>query len=413
MSASMANPQTLSNGEAIEKRAVEWLMRRDTGRLNEVEEQELNSWLLQSSRHAVAYYRLEAAWAAADRLKVLGAASRRPAKPARKIADVRVMHYLAAAASVLLTFGFYLLGHRAFDGYRYSTPIGGVATLPLADGSWVTLNTDSVIRIGLTPTVRRVELERGEAFFSVAKDRSRPFIVIANDKSITAVGTEFAVRKDGVTTRVIVAEGRVRFATPASKATTPISAGEVGEAGRSGSIVVQDKSIAELEGSLSWRHGFVVFHDTPLAEVVADLNRYNSRKMQVRSPATAAIQICGAIRIDNIDGFMRLMKDEFEMEIGSTAESPPLPRNEAPPVEPVNVPPGDLVAALDDVAKHPRLQVLYRCEQLLGFQTMGASGYFTGPQALAKLTQGTLATLRTDPSGAVFVDGPRHVFGPY
>jgi transmembrane sensor len=405
----MASPQTLSNGKAIEERAAEWLMRRDTGRLNEVEEQELNVWLSQSSRHAVAYYRLEAAWAAADRLKLLDAASPRPANPARKIAAaIRVMPYLAAAASVLLTFGFYLLGHIAFDGYRYSTPIGGMATLPLADGSWVTLNTDSVIRIALTPTIRRVDLERGEAFFSVAKDQNRPFIVVVDDKSITAVGTEFAVRKDGVKTRVIVAEGRVHFATPASRIATPVSAGEVGEAGGSGSIVVQDKPLAEVEGSLSWRHGFVVFHEILLADVVAELNRYNAHKLSRWDLPTSAIQICGAIRTDNIDGFVRLMKDE----LGITTGSPTPAANEAP-AQLVNVAPGDLVVALDDVTKHPRLQVLYRCEQLRGFQTMGANGYFTGPQALAKITQGTPLTLRTDPSGAVFVVAPKHMLGPY
>jgi hypothetical protein len=104
------------------------------------------------------------------------------------------------------------------------------------------------------------------------------------------------------------------------------------------------------------------------------------------------------------------MKEEFQL--GSTAESPPLLTNE-PPAQSVDVPPGDLATALDNLVKRPRMQVLYRCEQLLGFQTSGARGYFTGPQALAKLTQGTPLTLRTDPSGAVFVVAPKHFLGPY
>jgi transmembrane sensor len=257
----MGNPRTLPNREAIEDRAAEWLILRDTDRFGQVEEQKLSAWLSQSPHHAVAYYRLEAAWAAANRLKVLSAGPSRSVAPARKRASARVVPYMAAAASVLLTFGIYSLSERAFHGYRYSTRIGGVATLPLADGSWVMLNTDSAIRIALTPAIRRVDLERGEAFFSVAKDRNRPFVVVANDKSVTAVGTEFAVRMDGATTRVIVAEGRVRFATAASKATTPIAAGEVAEARGGGSIVVQGKPLAEVEGSLSWLHGLVVFHD--------------------------------------------------------------------------------------------------------------------------------------------------------
>ena len=407
----MADPLALTNREAIEERAADWLIRRDSDRFGEAQERELRDWLSRSPHHSVAYYRLETAWAAADRLKVLGAGPSRQATPVRTRIRTRLVPYMAAAASVLLTLGlFHAFNDQAFHGYRYSTPIGGMTTLPMADGSWVTLNTDSAIRISLTPKIRRVSLDRGEAFFIVAKDRNRPFVVDANDKSVTAVGTEFAVRKDGATTRVTVAEGRVRFATIASKTATPIAAGEIAEVRGRDSIVVKAEPLSQVMGTLSWRQGLVVFHDTPLTEAVSDLNRYNAKKIRILDPSAAAIQICGAIRTDNVDGFIRLMKDDVEL---GTTETPMLVANE-PPVRSINVSAGDLAAALEEMVQGQRLQVLYRCEGLKGIQTAGASGYFTGPQALEKLIQGTQLTLRADSTGASFVAAPlKHFLGPY
>jgi len=81
---------------------------------------------------------------------------------------------LAAAAALLFAVGGSVYFAFAPNGERYTTPVGGIASVPMADGSNVTLNTDSQIRIALTDTERRVELGHGEAFFEVSKDPSRP-----------------------------------------------------------------------------------------------------------------------------------------------------------------------------------------------------------------------------------------------
>ncbi|MEJ1961315.1 MAG: FecR domain-containing protein [Gammaproteobacteria bacterium] len=67
----------------------------------------------------------------------------------------------------------------------------------MRDGSAITLNTDSQLRVALTEAERRVDLKQGEAFFEVAKDSTRPFVVEAGRKRVVAVGTKFSVRRDG------------------------------------------------------------------------------------------------------------------------------------------------------------------------------------------------------------------------
>src|SRR5262249_47175706 len=98
-----------------------------------------------------------------------------------------------------------------FNGGRYSTPVGGIDNVALADGSRMTLNTDTRIRVALTETERRIELDKGEGFFEVAKDPSRPFVVYAGNKRVVAVGTKFSVRRENDDVEVIVTEGRVRL----------------------------------------------------------------------------------------------------------------------------------------------------------------------------------------------------------
>src|SRR5258708_1366213 len=102
-------------------------------------------------------------------------------------------------AGTTLLFAVAIGAYLAFapNGERYATAVGGFALVPMPDGSKVTLNTDSQIRIALPDTERRVELSHGEAFFEVSKAPASPFVVRAGNKRIIAVGTKFSVRRDG------------------------------------------------------------------------------------------------------------------------------------------------------------------------------------------------------------------------
>jgi transmembrane sensor len=202
----------------IEQAAAAWLVRRDRDEWSDADEAMLREWLSASLAHRVAFVRLETAWVQTGRLKALAAGVTRtslsgasPAEPDARGAPPRRTPLTSIAAAVLITstVGALWLA-MAHPGASYRTAVGSIKAVPMKDGSTITLNTDSGIRVAISDTERRVDLEKGEAFFEVAKDLNRPFVVRVGDERVTAVGTKFSVRREADDVRVIVTEGRVR-----------------------------------------------------------------------------------------------------------------------------------------------------------------------------------------------------------
>lgn len=358
----------------IEERAAQWLAKRDSGEWGDSDEAAFNIWLEQSTLHVVAFVRLEAAWTEAKRLKALSAGVRLGTVPSpeewqltpffHKVASSDVttsapvsegsglsnheqerqsitpkpptlepllrgpqtptlapssVKRWGLAASLLVVIGASIGYYNwPFDS-TYRTPVGGIASVPMSDGSKVTLNTDSRIRLAVTETERRVELERGEAFFEVAKDPDRPFVVAAGGKRVIAVGTQFSVRRDRDDVRVFVAEGAVRVENETEPEAREgsnefklltLSAGSIACASDAG-VLLQESTVPEIESYLSWRTGHLIFRDTALADAVAEFNRYNTRKIVIEDPAVAAIRLSGKFRSTQFEAFVRLMEEGF------------------------------------------------------------------------------------------------------
>lgn len=327
----------MESNEQIEERAAAWLVKRDSGEWTDQDAAALTEWLDADTAHCVTFIRLEAAWEHAKRLKALGSGVSRGVVPppgrwrlsplfgrgpalsesreTRRAPPGRgVLAALAASVVLALCIGTYLL--ITPSGERYTTPLGVVATVPMADGSRITLNTASEIRVAVTPELRRVELKVGEAFFEVAKDPGRPFVVSAGDKRVIAVGTRFSVRREPGDVRVVVTEGRVRIEGPDSgggtiqSAPEPLGAGTVARASAAG-LRIERKPLPEIEEQLSWRSGYLVFHEITLAEAAAEFNRYNSTKIVIEDPSIAEIRMSGKFRATNFDAFVRILANGF------------------------------------------------------------------------------------------------------
>jgi transmembrane sensor len=359
----MANEPIVSR-QAAESAAAAWIARRETA---EWDAAAFEKWLAESVSHRVAYYRLNAAWQEAGRLRALARGLLPPAvvtpsgdSPAVSAPDVadsstepqwllgralrqsqafvrRAPWALAASVVLGLTIAVAVYKLERTPVNRFSTVIGGFEAVPLADGSRVTLNTDSEVQVSLEPRERVVNLNHGEAYFEVAQDKSRPFIVNAGNKRVIAVGTQFSVRRDGENVQVIVTEGTVRMedrrARSPSSAQTSLSsapgsadsvpseasgtaqvvllpAGSVARA-QADAVLVRNERPAEIEQHLSWRSGVLTFRDTPLAEAIAEFNRYNERKIVIQDPSIAALQLGGIFRATNIDPFIELLEQGF------------------------------------------------------------------------------------------------------
>lgn len=339
----------------IEEAAGDWLVRRESGQWTQADQARFEQWLDASTENRVAFLRLELAWEESARLKALGAGvpGNQPPPPGqwnltpffdshRASPDLRdnpprgtVPHQrtrrFAIAASVLLAVaaGFGAYQRWTGDTDRYRTPIGGLASVPIPDGSKITLNTASEIRVAVNERERRIDLRQGEAFFEVAKDPNRPFVVEAGRKRIVAVGTKFSVRRDGESVEVVVTEGKVRVEdasrplrsklveTSGSAALPPgvdapvfLTPGAIAYADEAG-VLVQRKTLIEAETHLSWRSGVLMFREQSLADAVAEFNRYNARKIVIADPAVAALKVEGNFRATNVDAFVRLLESGF------------------------------------------------------------------------------------------------------
>jgi transmembrane sensor len=338
--------------QEIETTASEWLIRRDSGVWTSDDQVRLEEWLSASTLHRVAYLRLELAWEEAARLKALGAGIREDLPPTRgqwnltpffeardreeassitaevaevihepaaRVPDVggvggraaktrrfRISNF-AIAAGLLLVLGIGAYLWLLPGGEHYVTPIGGVASVTLEDGSKVTLNTDTEIQVGLSARERDVGLKRGEAYFEVAKDSQRPFVVSAGGKRVIAVGTQFSVRRDAEDLEVVVTEGKVRVEDAGETVLTPGAIAHAGDAG----VLVQRKTVPEAQEHLSWRTGVLMFRDQSLGEAVAEFNRYNERKIVIADPKVADLRIEGNFRATNVDAFVRLLESGF------------------------------------------------------------------------------------------------------
>ena len=143
----------------------------------------------------------------------------------------------------------------------------------------------------------------------------------AGGQRIVAVGTAFSVRRQGNDIRVIVSEGKVRVEVPGKDAALmqALPAGSIVRTS-SNEVLVQTKSIAEVEQSLSWRSGLLTFRNTPLADAIAEFNRYNTRKIVIDDPAIAALEIGGIFRATNLDSFVDLLQDGFPVRATAEAE---------------------------------------------------------------------------------------------
>jgi transmembrane sensor len=326
----------------IERDAALWLARRDAGGWADRQQSALDAWLAEDTAHRVAFLRLEAAWEEAARLKTFAAgdmAGRVPvrgewarspyfapvhahavARRSRRAGARRRWPILVGVAASLLVAaaiagGFAWRDYTHVDHAAWKTAMGARKVVQLPDGSTATLGSETDLRIAFSRGERDLELSSGEAFFDVAHDAARPFVVHANGYRVIAVGTRFDVRRDTDRLRVVVTRGLVRLQSASDPAKPPamLPAGSIATVA-DGDVAISRVTADEAGEALSWRSGFVVFHRTPLAEAVREFNRYNARQIVIADPSLDALRVGGNFKLDNSDAFVRLMQAVFPLQ---------------------------------------------------------------------------------------------------
>lgn len=355
----------------IERQAALWLMRSEEADWSEADALALQKWLDISYAHKAAYWRLEYGWRAADRIGALGGKGNMNVAVQYDQSDVpdhmvqRASFFLsdnviafpqlrqrvnrrmlagigtfAVALSLVAiialpdTMSWIGNGEKVAvqstaaqippeSAQALATAVGHRKLVRLLDGSEMELNTDTRIKTLIADAAREVWLEDGEVYFDIRHLQGRPFVVHAGSRRITVLGTKFAVLRNGDEVKVSVVDGRVRvedLRPEAPIADSIITAGDTILA-REGNVLVAKNEIARVERDLAWRDGFLAFDQTALSDVASDFNRYNGRKLYVADQAAAQIRIGGRFKANNVEAFVRLLRDAYGLKVEDEGEN--------------------------------------------------------------------------------------------
>lgn len=290
-------------------------------------------WLAASPEHRAAFEMANEIWVGTEHVP-------KPATPAfvrwpKAGFVITWPRALAAAATIaLLAVGIALYSPDS----GLATGIGEQRNLSLEDGTRISLNTASRVRVRYDRAARRVELDQGEAFFEVAKHSDWPFIVTAGGKQVVARGTAFLVRRDEDSLAVTLVEGKVTVAPAGeSVASTPSATGSdahsnVPERQVSGGAT-QDITLApgqrltfadherprldrpELDRVTAWQHGQVILDHTPLADAVAEMNRYSGVALKIEEPETGRAEVTGIFRVGDSENFAQAVAETYHLQV--------------------------------------------------------------------------------------------------
>jgi transmembrane sensor len=309
-------------------KAAEWFAQSHAPDMDPASEQSWLKWI-EEPGHQQAYENCELAWELSAELRtsaqlavLLAQAdalvSRRRAAPltaARPKRRVRLWP-VGLAASVVAAGAFAWLFLNRPTALEYTTAVGEQHTVALPDGSAVLLNTDSDVRIELSRHLRRIELLRGEALFSVAHDPGRPFQVHALQGVTTAVGTQFDVEIVRSGAAVSVLEGTVTVdgvgggtAAPPSVA-VPAGSG----VGYTQQGMVSQLRPAEINRIQGWRTQRLVFNDIALSTALAEYNRYRRTPIVLGDPALGSRHISGVFHIGDEAAFLSAMEQGLHLK---------------------------------------------------------------------------------------------------
>ena len=243
---------------------------------------------------------------------------------------------LAAGILVAVVSAGFLYVGAIGDAAEYVTDLGEQRSVLLDDGSMVSLNTQSRLKVEYSEAQRLVRLTKGEALFDVEKDVSRPFFVETASAVIRVTGTQFNVYEQDGETAVTVIEGTVEVASKAvpiarsrDRASEPsFAAGmaaklEVGDQAvvKSGSVAIEATKIENLEPVTAWTERRLVFSETPLSQIVAEFNRYNRQRLVLDDASVGELELSGVFSAHDPESLVLFLERIADVEVLTSTDS--------------------------------------------------------------------------------------------
>ena len=331
-----------SRRSEIEAQARAWVIRLD-GDPDKDEVMEFRAWLRKSPLHREIFRQASETWGDMDQLAEVYFADSDNRKGIRGLPRLSSNRYIftsgiAAACLILVAFVTAFIVNQndaikpvgpASVSTAYKTTIGEIRTVVLPDGTNVKMNTDTSMNVSYGRETRLVNLQSGEAYFEVAHNTVKPFVVRTGNYLVRATGTAFSVKLLDNNLDILVTNGHVdvKALKHHQSADSILDLQSVDHSdllatlGKDQKFVLHgDQAKQELiqsvepggvEKSLSWRDGMLMFDNDPLEKVITEINRYTTMKVVISDSRIRDIRFGGYFHISDISSILATMEENF------------------------------------------------------------------------------------------------------
>lgn len=308
----------VSGAAARRKQALHWLEALHAEDMPEDQMMAYVEWMEADPRNAAEFHRMDQSWIASDvareemRSRVTASSGQDlPNESSPKAwphlrPGFGLVPQLATACAVVLIAVFAFSGiDDTSKTQRFVTAVGEQRVIELTDGTEVSLNTESELATEYAESLRSVRLLKGQAYFNVASNTGRPFVVHLDEGDVEVVGTVFDVFKKPDGFSVTVLEGRV--AVSPSQSSDPSGSVKTLILKRNERTEVSLQSAAlealtiDAEAATAWQTGQLIFRDRPLSEIITELSRYTDQNIRVAETGMEAIEFTGVLTLEDAD----------------------------------------------------------------------------------------------------------------
>jgi len=306
-------PESPENSKDPDSRAAWWVARMLSGEATEAEQRACMSWRRAAPENDRQYCNMMYFWDASlkapqEQLRAIlkrdDASQRKPMIRRRLVLGAGA----ACAAAVVAGVALPQWGGMA-PAYEQDveTERGERRQVTLPDGSVLYINTATRAKVRLYAGKRAVQLLAGEIMFTVAPDPSRPFVIDAGLGQVVVTGTRFDVRRDSDRLRVAVESGSVEVSAGPwwNRKTETLTAGNGAGVDPEGDLV--RIATMDIAAATAWRKGRIVFDNMPLAQAVAEMNRYLQHPLRLQGVGLGQLRIAGVFGIDDPEAMLEAL----------------------------------------------------------------------------------------------------------
>lgn len=297
---------------SVHDEAAAWVAQLDGRAPTADERATFEDWIARSPAHAAAYEEALQTWRDLAAMRgseqyraLLGKRTLRE----RMVSALRGPRWAAVAVGVASLVAVLWLGFPGALPFLHrpthvATQLAEIREMTLSDGTRIVLGAQSQLDFVVTGKMRRATVVAGDAFFAVAHDQSRPFIVSTGDYTVRVVGTQFEIRRRPDTVRVAVSEGQVAVRRVDTDDASVLSSGAAWTA-RSGRVEIRPVDATDVG---AWRSGRLVYDNAALRDIVADANRYARTRIVVADPQLETLRVTTSFRTSQIDGMVETLQ---------------------------------------------------------------------------------------------------------